>query len=133
LFQEPCMRHFSAALLLSLSVLPAHAAVPTPTPYTQGVVASDHALASAAGAEVLKKGGNAFDAAIATSLVLAVVRNQSTGIGGGGFMLLHRPEQPAQVLDYRETAPAAASRNMFLDALGQPLAESSTTGPRAVG
>lgn len=127
------MRHFSAALLLSLSVLPVHAAVPTPTPYTQGVVASDHALASAAGAEVLKKGGNAFDAAIATSLVLAVVRNQSTGIGGGGFMLLHRPEQPAQVLDYRETAPAAASRNMFLDALGQPLAESSTTGPRAVG
>ncbi|PKL75670.1 MAG: gamma-glutamyltransferase [Candidatus Melainabacteria bacterium HGW-Melainabacteria-1] len=108
------------------------AAFPTPVSYQQGVVASDHPLASAAGRDVLQRGGNAFDAAIATSLVLAVTRNQSTGIGGGGFMLLRTAQGKNQVLDYRETAPAAAKRDMFLDQAGEPIPDASTTGYRAV-
>lgn len=111
---------------------PARAAYPIPQNYANGVVASDHPLASAAGRDVLARGGNAFDAAIATSLVLAVVRPQSTGIGGGGFMVLHTAKGELKALDYREIAPAAASRDMFLDAQGQPLPEASTKGYRAI-
>lgn len=121
---------FGLSLLLAG---PALAAYPLPVSYSQGVVASDHPLASAAGLAVLQQGGNAFDAAIATSLALAVLRPQSTGLGGGGFMLLRTAQGEARVLDYREIAPAAASRDMYLDASGQPLATASLVGYRAVG
>lgn len=125
---------FALALLLSTPfwgpVPAAHAAVQAPTRYTQGIVASDHPLASAAGRDMLLKGGNAFDAAIATSLALAVVRPQSTGIGGGGFMVFHHENQTG-VLDYREVAPAAAHRDMYLDEKGQPIPNLSTQGFKA--
>lgn len=130
------LTHRSQISLVALALLgisasfSAQGAVKAPTPYTQGIVASDHALASAAGRDMLVKGGNAFDAAIATSLALAVVRPQSTGIGGGGFMLFHEKGQTG-ALDYREVAPAQAHRDMYLDASGSPVANLSTVGFKA--
>lgn len=109
------------------------AAVKTPKVFTQGIVASDHYLASKAGADILKKGGNAFDAAIATSLVLSVVRNQSTGIGGGGFMVIHSAKGEDIVIDYREVAPKKAFRDMYLDKNKKPVPNMSTMGYMAVG
>lgn len=85
--------------------------------YQNGVVAADHPLASQAGLEMLKKGGNVVDAAVATSFALSVVRPSSCGIGGGGFMVIWDAKaQKAVALDYREKAPAAASRDMYTKA-----------------
>lgn len=109
------------------------AAVRTPKAFSQGVVSSDHYLASKAGADVLKRGGNAFDAAVATSLVLSVIRNQSTGIGGGGFMVIHAANGEDNVIDYREVAPLKASRDMYLDKNKKPVPNMSTTGYMATG
>ena len=82
---------------------------------THGMVASEHALASAAGVEILQRGGNAVDAAMATALAVCVLNSSSCGIGGGGFMLAYFPRtQRAVALDYRERAPAAATRDMFV-------------------
>jgi len=81
-----------------------------------GVVVAAHPLASAAGAAMLAKGGNAIDAAIAASFVISVVRPQSTGLGGGGFLMFHDTSGGKQrVFDFRERAPAKASRGMYLD------------------
>lgn len=110
----------------------AHSASFEPQRYTHGIVASDHPEASAAGQRMLAKGGNAFDAAIATSLALAVVRPQSTGIGGGGFMLFHHQNKTG-VLDYREVAPAQATATMYLDETGTPIPDLSTVGFKAAG
>jgi gamma-glutamyltranspeptidase / glutathione hydrolase len=119
--------------LLTLFTLPAQAAFQAPVTADHGMVATDHWQASQIGAEVLKNGGNAVDAAIATSLALSVVRNQSTGIGGGGFMVIRLANGQTTVLDYRETAPAAAHQNMYLDAQGAVIPGLSTVGYRAVG
>ncbi|MAT14323.1 MAG: gamma-glutamyltransferase [Planctomyces sp.] len=82
--------------------------------FQHGVVAADHPLAAEAGLKVLQQGGNAIDAVVATSFALSVVRPGSCGIGGGGFMVVWlAEEQRATVLDYRETAPANSSSNMF--------------------
>ena|SRR5579871_891235 len=98
----------------------------------RGAIASAYPLASQAGQEMLSKGGNAFDAAIAVSAALAVVEPTSSGLGGGGFYLLHRSADGADImLDAREKAPAAASRDMYLDAAGTPIARASTEGARA--
>jgi gamma-glutamyltranspeptidase/glutathione hydrolase len=80
-----------------------------------GMVASDHRLASQVGVEMLQRGGNAVDAAVATSFAVGVVNPASCGIGGGGFMLIYLADiQRAVALDYREVAPAAAWRDMFV-------------------
>src|SRR5690349_4585045 len=97
-----------------------------------GMVASDHRLASQAGVEMLQRGGNAVDAAAATSFALGVVNPASCGIGGGGFMLIHRGRQRRTLaLDYRETAPALASRDMFVRQ-GRAVPELSRQGGLAV-
>lgn len=98
-----------------------------------GVVSSEHRLASEAGIEILRKGGNAVDAAVATALAVGVVNPSSCGIGGGGFMLLFdRRSGEVAALDYRERAPGAASRDMFVRA-GKVDRELSLRGGRAAG
>ena len=82
-------------------------------------IASAHPLATRAGFEILNQGGNAFDAAIAVSAALAVVEPSGSGLGGGGFWLLHRAiDQFDVMIDGRETAPAAAHRDMYIDSNG---------------
>ena len=95
-------------------------------------VASAHPLATQAGMEILERGGNAFDAAVAVSAVLAVVEPASSGIGGGGFWLLHRERDGFQTLvDGREMAPLAASADMYLDARGVADPKRSLNGALA--
>ncbi len=95
-------------------------------------IASAHPLASAAGREILAAGGNAFDAAVAVSAALAVVEPSSSGLGGGGFYLLHRQSDGIDtMLDAREMAPGAASRDMYLDQSGNPIPNASIKGPLA--
>ena len=89
---------------------------------SEQAVASAHPLATAAGIAVMEMGGNAFDAAVAVSAVLAVVEPYSSGLGGGGFWLLHRARDGREVvIDGRERAPLAATRDMYLDGKGEPV------------
>ena len=89
-------------------------------------IASAHPLATQAGMEILAAGGNAFDAAVTVGAVLAVVEPYSSGLGGGGFWLLHRGHDGYETLvDGRERAPLGASRDMFLDADGAVVPELS--------
>jgi gamma-glutamyltranspeptidase/glutathione hydrolase len=98
----------------------------------KAAIASAHPLATQAGLEMLAAGGNAFDAAVAVSAALAVVEPSSSGLGGGGFYLLHSAADGADiVVDAREKAPGAASRDMYLDAAGLPVPDASVGGPLA--
>ncbi|MEE8542705.1 MAG: gamma-glutamyltransferase, partial [Gammaproteobacteria bacterium] len=100
----------------------------------RGAVASAHPLASQAGVEILARGGNAFDAAVAVSAALGVVEPVGSGLGGGGFFLLHREADGLNVMiDGREVAPAAAEADMYLDASGDPMPRASRDGPLAAG
>lgn len=99
----------------------------------KAAVASAHALASQVGAELMKRGGNAFDAAIATQLALAVVYPVAGNIGGGGFLLGRKADGQTVAIDFRETAPVAASRNMYLDKDGKAQTELSQNGHLASG
>ena len=85
-----------------------------------GAVVSANALASKVGVIILKKGGNAIDAAVATQLELAVVYPDAGNIGGGGLMVAHLTNGKNISTDFRETAPGAATRDMYLDANGNP-------------
>ncbi len=97
-------------------------------------IASAYPLASEAGFEILAAGGNAFDAAVAVSAALSVVEPRGSGLGGGGFYLLHRASDGHEVLiDAREVAPAAATRDMFLDSAGKPIPGRSTETALAAG
>lgn len=99
----------------------------------QGMVVSAHALASKAGLEILQAGGNAIDAAVATTFAISVVEPQSAGIGGGGFLLLRRSDTgEIKALDFRERAPLAATRTMYLDSQGKIRPQASTNGHLAV-
>jgi gamma-glutamyltranspeptidase / glutathione hydrolase len=96
----------------------------------KGAIASAYPLASEAGQEILSEGGNAFDAAVAVSAALAVVEPSSSGLGGGGFYLLHRQSDGFETMvDAREKAPGHASRDMYLDKSGNEIANASTNGP----
>ena len=100
----------------------------------RAAIASAHPLATDAGFEILAAGGNAFDAAVAVSAVLAVVEPYSAGLGGGGFWLLHRASDGRELmLDGRERAPLAAHRDMYLDADGRFVPELALNGPLAAG
>jgi gamma-glutamyltranspeptidase/glutathione hydrolase len=97
-------------------------------------IASAHPLATQAGMEILKQGGNAFDAAVAVSAALAVVEPSSSGLGGGAFWLLHRASDGFETMvDAREVAPLAAKRDMFLDAQGNVIRGASTATALAAG
>ncbi len=124
------IRRLFLAAIAALAALPAPAA----TAAGQSAIASAHPLATEAGMEILAKGGNAFDAAVAVSAALAVVEPNGSGMGGGGFYLLHRASDGKEVfVDAREVAPAAATRDMFLDATGEPVPGRSTRTALAAG
>lgn len=99
----------------------------------KGVVVSAHPLASEAGAKILKMGGNAYDAIVATQYALAVVYPQAGNIGGGGFLVGVKNNGEKFTLDYRETAPKKASRDMYLDKNGKANTDLSQNGRLAVG
>jgi gamma-glutamyltranspeptidase/glutathione hydrolase len=116
------------ALLFHVPVLPA---ADTPA---AAAIASAHPLATRAGLEILKRGGNAFDAAVTVSAALAVVEPYSSGIGGGGFWLLHRASDGKQVMvDGRETAPGSSHNRMYLDDHDNVRENASLEGPLAAG
>lgn len=96
-------------------------------------VAAEHPLAAEVGVKILRAGGNAIDAAIASQFALAVVHPRAGNIGGGGFMVLRMADGQTAALDYRETAPAAAHRDMYLDSLGNVIDTLSKVGHLAVG
>ena len=100
----------------------------------QSAVATAHEIATRTGIEILKKGGNAFDAAAAITASLAVVEPFGSGLGGGGFWLLHRSvDNKKVVLDGRETAPMRSHRNMYVDKNGNIIKGLSLNGPMSSG
>ena len=104
-----------------------------PNRYSQGMVVSARSEASDVGLSILKKGGNAFDAMIATDLALAVTYPNAGNLGGGGFMVFRLADGQVGSLDYREKAPAQSSSHMYLDSLGNVIPNKSTEGGLAVG
>ena len=116
-----------ALALLACPVLAAQ-----PAQGTRGIVATVHPLATQAAIDAMKRGGNAIDAAVAAALTLGVVDGHNSGIGGGCFMLIRRAAGTVVAIDGRETAPAAATREMFLRE-GKADARLSQTGPLAAG
>ena len=114
---------FLASVAPAAPIHPVHAA--------HAMVASEHELAAQAGADIMKAGGNAIDGAIATGFALAVVLPKAGNIGGGGFMLVRLANGKTHFIDYRETAPAAATANMYLDPQGNAT-DASIIGYRAI-
>jgi len=99
-----------------------------------GMVASQEAMATRIGVDILERGGNAVDAAVAVGFALAVTLPQAGNLGGGGFMIVHDAESGEQVaIDYREKAPGRASRGMFLDAAGNADSKKSQYSGLAIG
>ncbi len=113
---------------------PLEAALHHPNAGRMGIVVAEEKTAAKIGSEILAKGGNAVDAAVATGFALAVTHPRAGNIGGGGFMLVHLREAGETVaIDYRETAPAAASRDMFLDDGGVVDEEAATRSYKSAG
>ncbi|HCA3618067.1 TPA: gamma-glutamyltransferase [Salmonella enterica subsp. diarizonae serovar 61:i:z] len=104
-----------------------------PVRATQGMVASVDVMATQVGVDILKQGGNAVDAAVAVGYALAVTHPQAGNLGGGGFMLLRTKDGATTAIDFREMAPAGATRDMFLDEQGNPDSKKSLTSPLASG
>lgn len=122
----------SALLLLPLYVQSAMAASQVPVGAEHGMVVSAHRLASDTGVQVLRTGGNAIDAAVAVAYALAVTFPEAGNIGGGGFMTIRLRDGRQTFIDFRETAPQAATATMYLDAAGNVIPGLSTRGYLAV-
>ena len=122
----------AAAFALAWATI-SSAASPTPAGAQHGMVVSAHRLASKAGIDVLKAGGNAVDAAVAVGYALAVTFPEAGNLGGGGFVTVRFHDGRTAFIDFRETAPGAATATMFQDANGNPVPERSRRGYLAVG
>ncbi|MER9456543.1 gamma-glutamyltransferase [Mesorhizobium sp. M0478] len=134
----PLTRRTLIGVTLSLAIALApsgalHAASPQPAKGEHGMVVTAQHLASEVGVEVLKKGGNAVDAAVAVGYALAVVYPNAGNIGGGGFMTIRFKDGKSTFLDFRERAPLAATKTMYLDKDGNPVKGASLDGYLAVG
>ncbi|WP_426127672.1 gamma-glutamyltransferase [Pararhizobium sp. PWRC1-1] len=127
-------RSIFAALIIALQPLqPAFAASPEPIKAEHGMVVTAQHLASDVGVDILKKGGNAVDAAVAVGYALAVVYPTAGNIGGGGFMTIRLKDGRTSFLDFRERAPLASTKTMYLDDKGEIVKGASTNGYLAVG
>jgi len=122
-----------ALYLLALLSTPLLAASPEAIYGKTGIVTSRSALASAAGLEIMKAGGNAVDGAVATAFTLAVTYPSAGNLGGGGFAVVRLADGKVVTLDHRETAPASASRDMYLDPEGNIIKNLSTASHKATG
>src|SRR2546430_10446511 len=122
-------------LFLCVCVTTADAAWREPVRAPHGMVASTERIASQIGVDVMKRGGNAVDAAVAVAFALAVVYPSAGNLGGGGFMMIRRGDGRATAIDYREVAPGAATREMFVGPDGELVKgeRSSLLGYRAAG
>jgi gamma-glutamyltranspeptidase/glutathione hydrolase len=109
-----------------------YASPPPPVTGQRAMVVSEHPLSSEVGADIMRRGGNAIDAAVAVGFAQAVVNPRAGNIGGGGYLVYRTADGQAFTLDYRETAPAAATRNMYLDSAGN-LTDGSVIGALAAG
>jgi gamma-glutamyltranspeptidase / glutathione hydrolase len=129
------LRKFLVFLVLALcgAAPAAYAQGLRPVHAKKGMVVSVHEGASRVGAEIMRQGGNAVDAAVATGFALAVVHPSAGNIGGGGFMLLRKANGEVHFLDFREKAPKAATHDMYLDARGNVIPNASLIGYKAVG
>lgn len=126
------LKHLFLACSLVITPLISFAVYPLPVEGSKGMVVSSQYLASEVGIEILKKGGNAIDAAVAVGYALAVVYPRAGNLGGGGFMLAKLVDGRDIFLNFREKAPAAATKNMYIDSNGKAIANASTTGYLAV-
>ena len=117
-------------ILLAFAILSCKSNVKTVEPTglvtTKAMVVSARQEASKIGVEIMEKGGNAFDAMVATELALAVAHPQAGNIGGGGFMVFRKANGETGTIDYREKAPLAATKDMYLDKNGNVIAGKST-------
>ena len=121
------------SVLLVFVLVPLAGASTNPVHAQHAMVVSVHALASQVGVDIMQAGGNAVDAAVATGFALAVVHSPAGNIGGGGFMLIRMADGKTRFLDYREKAPAAATRDMYLDAQGNVIEGASEFGYKSIG
>jgi gamma-glutamyltranspeptidase/glutathione hydrolase len=130
----PGIRSYAAcfAALLAIAALPARAASLPPAESTSGLVVSAQRLAAEAGVDILRRGGNAIDAAVAVGYAEAVVNPCCGNIGGGGFLTAHLADGRDIVVNFRETAPAAAGRDMYLGPDNEPVPNASRFGWKAV-
>lgn len=111
----------------------AQAPGPQPIRAVHGMVAAREGHAARVGVEILRRGGNAVDAAVAVGLALAVTHPSAGNLGGGGFMVIRMANGSSVAIDYREVAPALARRDLYLDGAGNVIPDASTVGYRAVG
>src|SRR5258705_12987664 len=130
-------RHFvSSRFIIAVAVVVStavHAASVAPVGGEHGMVVTAHQLATKVGVDVLKRGGNAVDAAVAVGYAMAVVYPPAGNLGGGGFMTIQLADGRKTFLDFREKAPLSATRDMYLDSAGNVLEGRSTKGHLAVG
>ena len=126
------MKQTVAFLVALLVGFPLHAAAPQPVRARSAMAVSTSEIASRIGADIMKRGGNAVDAAVAVGFALAVTWPSAGNLGGGGFLLLRKADGTTEAIDYRERAPLAAHRDMYLDASGKVVPKLSTDGYKAV-